>query len=217
VRLSRHTDRSGSENHPRVRKNEHRWVKSNERQGTHVHRYQKRRLSPNSRGFQPPSTDRTPFGKITRECARFLSSERGLSANTITGYVQIVQRFLTERFEDEPLRFRLLRLRDLHRFILRDTQRGSRSRARLAVTALRSFLRFLQLRGQIKTDLEAPICGAAHWRMSNISNSLPTEQVEKLLRSCDRNTLSGQRDYAILLLLARFGLRGGEVKAHSQQ
>ncbi|MDB6101318.1 MAG: integrase/recombinase [Gammaproteobacteria bacterium] len=159
--------------------------------------------------------DRTPFGKITREYARFLSSERGLSANTITGYVQIVRRFLTERFEDEPLRFRHLRLRDLHRFILRDTQRGSRSRARLAVTALRSFLRFLQLRGQIKTDLAAAICGVAHWRMSNIPKSLPPEQVEKLLRSCDRNTPSGQRDYAILLLLARLGLRGGEVLAMS--
>src|SRR5258708_7610230 len=49
--------------------------------------------------------------------------------------------------------------------------------------------------------------------MSNIPKSLPPEQVEKLLRSCDRNTLSGQRDYAILLLLARLGLRGGEVLA----
>jgi site-specific recombinase XerD len=79
------------------------------------------------------------------------------------------------------------------------------------VTALRSFLRFLQLRGQIKTDLAAAISGVAHWRMSNIPKYLSPEQVEKLLRSCDRNTLSGQRDYAILLLLARLGLRGGEV------
>ncbi len=157
--------------------------------------------------------DRTPLGKLTREYARFLSSERGLSGDTITGYILIVRRFLTGHFQDEPLHFRHLRLRDLHRFILRDARRGGRSRAKLSVTALRSFLRFLQLRGQIKTELADAISGVAHWRMSNIPKYLSPEEVEKLIKSCDRNTLSGQRDYAILLLLARLGLRGGEVLA----
>ena len=53
----------------------------------------------------------------------------------------------------------------------------------------------------------------AHWRLSHLPKSLPPDQVERLLRCCDRSTASGQRDYAILLLLARLGLRGGEVLA----
>ncbi|WP_456660785.1 tyrosine-type recombinase/integrase [Bradyrhizobium sp. JR3.5] len=53
----------------------------------------------------------------------------------------------------------------------------------------------------------------AHWRLSHLPKSLPPDQVERLLRCCDRSTASGRRDYAILLLLARLGLRGGEVLA----
>jgi integrase/recombinase XerD len=81
------------------------------------------------------------------------------------------------------------------------------------VTALRSFLRFLCQRGSIKTDLASALFGVAHWRLSHLPKSLPPDQVERLLRCCDRRTASGQRDYAILLLLARLGLRGGEVLA----
>jgi site-specific recombinase XerC len=81
------------------------------------------------------------------------------------------------------------------------------------VTALRSFLRFLFQRGAIKTDLLAGVPGVANWRSSHLPKSLPPDQVERLLQCCDRRTPSGQRDYAILLLLARLGLRGGEVLA----
>jgi integrase/recombinase XerD len=81
------------------------------------------------------------------------------------------------------------------------------------VTALRSFLRFLFQRGAIKTGLLAGVPGVANWRSSHLPKSLPPDQVERLLQCCDRRTPSGQRDYAILLLLARLGLRGGEVLA----
>jgi site-specific recombinase XerD len=161
----------------------------------------------------PQKVDRTALGRLTRDYERFLSSERGLAPATLISYLPIVRRFLTEHFGNNALRLQNLRPEDLHRFILRQVPRGSRTYAKLMVTALRSFLRFLCQRGSIKTDLAAALFGVAHWRLSHLPKSLPPDQVERLLRCCDRSTASGQRDYAILLLLARLGLRGGEVLA----
>jgi site-specific recombinase XerD len=161
----------------------------------------------------PQNVDRTTLGKLTLDFERFLSSERGLSPSTLINYLPIVRRFITQRFKDQALRLQYLRPHDLHRFILNEARRLSRSRAKLTVTALRSFLRFLLQRGAIKTDLATGLPGVAHWRLSHLPKSLPPKHVEQLLDSCDRSTRSGQRDYAILLLLARLGLRGGEVLA----
>jgi site-specific recombinase XerD len=161
----------------------------------------------------PQTVDRTVLGQLTRDYERFLSSQRGLAPATLGSYLPIVRRFLTERFVNSALRVENLRPRDLHRFILRQVPRGSRNYAKLMVTALRSFLGFLFQRGAIKTDLLAGVPGVANWRLSHLPKSLPPEQVERLLQCCDRSTPSGLRDYAILLLLARLGLRGGEVLA----
>ena len=161
----------------------------------------------------PPKIDRTALGQLIRDYDRFLRSERGLAYTTVIGYLRIVRRFLIDHFGSKALRLRDLCPQDLHRYILREVRRVSRTHARLTVTALRSFLRFLRQRGAIKTDLAAALFGVAEWRLSHIPKSLPPEQVERLLRNCDGKTPSGQRDYAILLLLARLGLRGGEVLA----
>jgi integrase/recombinase XerD len=160
-----------------------------------------------------PHTDRSALGQLTRDYERFLISERGLARSTVVGYLAMVRRFLTEHFEGRPLRLQDLRPQDLHRFVLGEARRVSRTHARTTVTTLRSFLRFLRQRGAIDTDLAAALFGVSYWRWAHIPKSLPPEQVERLLRSCDRHTASGQRDYAILLLLARLGLRGGEVLA----
>lgn len=158
-------------------------------------------------------TDRSALGHLTRGYERYLSSQRGLAHSTVVGYLSIVQRFLSEHFGNKALRFQTLRPADLHRFVLREARRVSRTHAGTTVTALRSFVRFLRERGTIETDLSAALFGVDYWRLSRIPKSLPPAQVERLLHSCDRNTPSGQRDYAILLLLARLGLRGGEVLA----
>jgi site-specific recombinase XerD len=158
-------------------------------------------------------TDRTALGQLTQDYERFLSSERGLAPATLTSYLPIVRSFLSEQCGSNALRLADLRPQDLHRFILRQVPRGSRNYAKLTVTALRSFLRFLRQRGAIKTDLAAALFGVAHWRLSHLPKFLPPDQVERLLQCCNRNTASGQRDYAILLILARLGLRGGEVLA----
>jgi len=160
-----------------------------------------------------PHTDRSALGQLTRDYERFLISERGLARSTVVGYLAMTRRFLTEHFESRPLRLQDLRPQDLHRFVLGEARRVSRTHARATVTTLRSFLRFLRQRGAIDRDLAAALFGVSYWRWAHIPKSLPPEQVERLLRSCDRHTASGQRDYAMLLLLARLGLRGGEVLA----
>lgn len=157
--------------------------------------------------------DRTPAACLTRDFEEFLHSERGLSRSTLISYLPIVRRLLDERFGCKALRLEQLRPQDLHGFILREIRRVSRSHGKRVITALRSFLRFLLQRGAIQTDLARTLPGVASWRLSHLPKSLPPEQVERLLACCDRSTPTGKRDYAILLLLARLGLRGGEVLA----
>jgi site-specific recombinase XerD len=84
-------------------------------------------------------------------------------------------------------------------------------RAQLVTTALRSFFRFLCGRGNISMDLAASVPSVASWRLSDLPKFLEPEQVERLLNACNRATCDGRRDYAVLLLLARLGLRAGEV------
>ena len=157
--------------------------------------------------------DRTAAACLTRDFEEFLHCERGLSRSTVVSYLPIVRSFLDERFGRKALRLEQLRAQDLHGFILREVQRVSRSHGKGVVTALRSFLRFLLQRGAIRTDLARMLPGVASWRLSHLPKTLSPEQVERLLACCDRSTSSGKRDYAILLLLARLGLRGGEVLA----
>jgi integrase len=157
-------------------------------------------------GSPPPRTTArssfrrdTALGDLMRDYERFLSSERGLAPATLINYLPFVRRFLIERFGNDALRLDELHPIDIHRFIRRHVLTGSRGRAKLLVTALRSFLHFLHQRGAIGTDLAVAVPGVANWRLSHLPKSLSPDQVERLLTRCDRSTLAGQRDYAILL------------------
>jgi site-specific recombinase XerD len=161
----------------------------------------------------PPEVDSTAEGKLISAFGEFLRTERGLSPATLVNYLPIVRGFLDEQFGGKALHFDDLRIADIHRFIVRRARAGSRGRAKLVVTALRSFLHFLQQRGLLATDLAGAVPGIAGWRLVHLPKALPAEQVELLLASCDRGTPAGRRDYAVLMLLARLGLRGGEVAA----
>ena len=161
----------------------------------------------------PVQIDTTSLARIEQDFARFLSAERGLKSVTIADYVRTVRRFLLQRFGQEECRVDELCLQDINRFILDRARHVRRSYAQSMVTALRSFMRFLQQRGTITADIAAAVPTVANWRLSHLPKTLTAAQVERLLTCCDRNTPTGQRDYAILLLLARLGLRAGEVVA----
>jgi site-specific recombinase XerD len=160
-----------------------------------------------------PEVGSTAEGELVSAFGRFLRTERGLSVSTLANYLPIVRSFLDEQFGGKALQFGDLRAADIHRFIVRRAQAAPHGRAKLVVTALRSFLRFLQQRGLLATDLAAAVPGVSGWRLAHLPKALPAEQVELLLASCDRGTSAGRRDYAVLMLLARLGLRGGEVAA----
>jgi integrase/recombinase XerD len=161
----------------------------------------------------PPEVDSSAEGELVRTFGEFLRTERGLSASILKGYLPIVRCFLANRFHGQALRFDDLRAIDIHRFIVQRAQAGSLTHVKLVVTVLRSFLRFLQQRGLLAADLAAAVPGVAGWRLSQLPKALSADQVERLLASCDRGASAGRRDYAILMLLARLGLRGGEVSA----
>ena len=154
-----------------------------------------------------------PIERIERTYERFLVDERGVSPATVTNYLPTVRAFLAEHFESREVALETLGVRDANRFVLREARRLGRPRAKLVVTVLRSFLRHLYQRGDIPVDLSSALASVMHWRLSGLPKALAPEQVESILESCDRGTAAGQRDYAILQLLARLGLRAGEVVA----
>jgi site-specific recombinase XerD len=160
-----------------------------------------------------PVQDQSPLEKILNRYETHLRAERGLVTATIVNYKPVIRKFLLERFGEEPLLFGELRPSDISGFILRYFPKISPKRAQLMTTALRSFFRFLFRSGELQIDLAASVQTVAGWRLSTVPKYLLPEQVECVLRTFDRQTPTGRRDYAILLLLARLGLRAGEVVA----
>jgi len=158
-----------------------------------------------------PVCDRSPLAEILNQYEKHLRLERGLVTATIVNYRPVVDKFLVERFKAGTFLLRELRSSDISAFVLRHAHTMSPRRAQLMTTALRSFLRFLFQNGELETDLCASVPTVADWRLSTIPKYLTPEEVERVLWACDRRTSTGRRDYAILLLLARLGLRAGEV------
>jgi site-specific recombinase XerD len=134
-----------------------------------------------------------------------------LARATIINYVPFVRSFLQDRFGDGPVIPSHLRAIDIVSFVRRQAPRLQPKRAKLLTTALRSFLQFLRYRGKIKRDLDAAVPTIANWTMSSIPRGIANDQVRQLLDSIDLFSIGGRRDYAILLLLARLGLRANEI------
>ncbi len=156
-------------------------------------------------------TDDNPFRQIENGFAQYLSHERGLSPETLTTYIPLVRCFLSDCFKAGTIRLEKLCPKDIIAFILSYTKSVKRTTAKLMVTSLRTFFRYLFLRGHISTDLAAFVPAISDWRLTGLPKSLEPRQIECLLNSCDQSTKVGQRDYTILLLLARLGLRAGEI------
>ncbi len=151
--------------------------------------------------------------RLECEFARYLVEQRGLARKSVQLYLAPVHGFLCERFGPGPLSLSELTAGDVTRFVIRSCHSTAKGSASVLVPALRSFLRFLHLRGDLAIDFAAAVPSAARWRLSGLPKSLPAEQVEQLLAACDRNRPVGLRDYSVLLLFARLGLRAGEVAA----
>ena len=153
----------------------------------------------------------TPVERLTQAYEQYLREAQALAEATIHNYVPFIYRFLQDRFTDGPVRLSRLRASDVVHFVQQQAPRLHRKRAKLMTTALRSFLRYARYRGEVALDLAAAVPIVANWSMPSIPRAIAPDQVHQLLASIDRRTAMGRRDYAILLLLARLGLRSSEV------
>jgi site-specific recombinase XerD len=153
----------------------------------------------------------TPVEQEARAFEYYLRNERALARATCVNYVPFVRGFLIDRFGGGPVALSRLCAGDVVRFVQRQAPRLHLKRAKLLTTAMRSFLRYARYRGEVTRDLAAAVPVVANWSMSSIPRAIGVDQVRQLLASIDRRTAMGRRDYAIVLLLARLGLRSGEV------
>jgi len=151
--------------------------------------------------------------RLCADYAEYLREERGLSDATLKNYLPPVRLLLSQRFGIGPLCLEELDAGNICAFALEQAQRIRPCRGKLVVTALRSFLRFLFVDGATATDLSHCVPTVPLWRMQGLPRALMPEQIERVLAHCDRTTAVGKRDYAIIMLLARLGLRSGEVVA----
>ena len=141
----------------------------------------------------------------------FLLRERSVMPSSAEKYLDVAQRFLSERFPAGKINLKKLQAGDVTDFLLHDTANRGRRTVQLTATVLRSFLNFLFQKGRITANLVAAVPSVPHRRLAELPHYLEAREVERVLRSCDRRRKIGKRDYAIFLLLARLGLRAGEV------
>jgi integrase/recombinase XerD len=154
----------------------------------------------------------SPADELTQRYIEYLRSERGLAKNSILVYAPCVRDFLTYRLAKMgDLALGTLDAETIQSFLLERIAHRSSEPARLFTIALRSLLRFLFLRGETLRDLSPAVPQVRTYRLSTVPAVLTPEEVESVLSATDRSNPRGRRDHAILLLLARLGLRAAEV------
>jgi site-specific recombinase XerD len=140
---------------------------------------------------------------------RYLRAERGLAASTTTAYVARAARFLAGyTAHGEVCR---LTSADVTSAVLAECTTRSVGAGQYFVAALRAFLRFAHVEGLVAGDLSAAALAVTGRRGSLLPKGIGPAEAEALLNTCDRSTAIGRRDRAVLLVLLRLGLRGGEV------
>jgi site-specific recombinase XerD len=153
----------------------------------------------------PPATAESPI--LLREFNEWMQTQRGTLDSTLARYqVPITQ--LLQKVGSEPKAFTAKGLRE---FLIEQTKHSGSAKSKKLSTAIRMFLRFLIARGDCVSGLDHAIPPVASWRLSSLPKYLATKDVERLINSCNQSVPSGTRDRAILLLIARLGLRAGDV------
>ncbi|HZN70265.1 MAG TPA: site-specific integrase [Micromonosporaceae bacterium] len=161
-----------------------------------------------------PAVCREPAQRLLADFGAYLVRERGVSSctGTVRDYQRVGRLFLST-VDTGGGSLACLTTADVTRFVLVRCRGRSVRWGRMLVTALRSLLRFAYLEGLTAGDLAAAVPSVASWRGASLPRGVDAKQVTQLLGSCDRRTSAGRRDFAVLTLLARLGLRIGEVAA----
>jgi integrase len=155
----------------------------------------------------------TEAERLQERYRAYLVQERGLSTGTVVGYLHVARLFFATRAVDDGLHLERLTESEVIGFVLSECAARSVGSAKYIVCGLRSLLRYLFVAGHLMTELDAAVPTAAGWRLATVPVTVGRAEVARLLASCDRRTTFGRRDYAVLTVLARLGLRAGEVAA----
>lgn len=162
--------------------------------------------------IQSPADD----GGTTSIVGKFsdhLRQQRGLASGTIKNHRTYVAMFLGYRFPDGAVDLSKIEAKDLVTFMQKEAARRTPMSARHVSTILRSFTAYLFSASMIERDLSGSVPTVRCWSVSGIPKALTRKQVTRVLAGCNRKTPTGRRDFAVLLLLVRLGLRAGEVAA----
>jgi integrase/recombinase XerD len=155
----------------------------------------------------------TPAEVLLGRYRACLAGERGLAPSTVSHYMAEARLFLGRVPGADLGGLADLAAAQVSGFVAAECRGRGTGSAKMLVTALRSLLRFLFADGLLAADLAGAVPAVAGWRAAGLPKALPAGHVAALLGSCDRGTAAGRRDFAVLMLLARLGLRACEVAA----
>ncbi len=150
---------------------------------------------------------KSQFAAISMRFASWSVRNRGIAESTALGYQLALRPFLTELGEDPSA----YNARQIRSFVVKHLHARGRADAKALTRSIRAFLRFLVAEGRVMPDLEACVPTVPQWQLSSLPRYLAPSDVEKVLATCDETTPHGLRDHAILLLLARLGLRANDI------
>ena len=154
-----------------------------------------------------PPAPTTPAERLLAEFRTYLVDERGLAPGTVGSDVHVARLFLDTRPLEDP-RLEELTPAEVVTFV---KEQGEERSAVYITTGLRAFLRFCHVTARTPRSLADAVPKVASWRLAGLPKAVDPATVRALLSSCDRRTTSGRRDFAVLMLLSRLGLRSGEV------
>jgi site-specific recombinase XerD len=151
--------------------------------------------------------DNPPAPPLLKAFRQWMKAQRNTAEATLNNYGRAIRELLRTVGED-PSGFDA---RGLRQFVLEQSRHGGWAKAQTMVTAVRAFIRFLIAQGQCPAGLDEAILAPAHWHLSALPRYLSAEAIERIVGACDPTTPVGIRDRAIVLLLARLGLRAGDI------
>ena len=158
------------------------------------------------------SCDGSYQSKLLSEYLDFLCIHRGLAKRTICFRKNDIISFLTSlRLKNDPEDIGRISVRAIHDYVIKTAKLMNRPSRRHLVASIRSFLKFCHLRGYVQRDITEAVPTIGTMKLGSVPRGIPWESVEKILAVPDRQTHGGRRTYAVLQLLATYGVRIGQV------
>jgi site-specific recombinase XerD len=157
---------------------------------------------------QPPLS---PHDQIFEAFSRYLQKERGLAPKSIIRHLPVIRLSLREVCPAGVSDLGRIGQEDITRYIERHARDGSADSGKAMCWALRAFLRYLHHKGLTPLALAGCVPSIRRWKLVSLPTYLSAGQVQKTLDGCGRATAMGRRDYAILMMLAKLGMRASEV------